>query len=94
MAVVAGVAVCAVVAQTAFFAVLAVHAILAVSAVLAVLAVHAVDAVDVAILIGNEVGGIGSGSILVRHGFFSYKVSGRSFAQMMDYTRKHSRKRS
>ena len=63
-------------------------------AIRAVRAVLAVDvAVDVAVLIGDEVGG-DCCSVLVRHGFFSYKVGGRSLAQMMDYTRKHSRKRS
>ena len=80
MAGVATVAICAVVAQDAVSAILAVGAVstvLAVQAVCTVLtvhAVHAVLAVDVAILIGNGVG-VG-GSVLVFHGFFSYKLVG------------------
>ena len=89
-AILAGLAVSAVFAIHAFLAVRAVSAVLA---VYAVRAVDAVDAVDVAILIGDEVGGDCCSGV-VRHGFFSYKVSGRSLAQMMDYTRKSSRKRS
>ena len=45
------------------------------SAFRAVGAVGAVRAVDVAILIGDDVGG-DCCSVLVRHGFFSYKLVG------------------
>ena len=78
-------------AVSAILAVGAVSTVLAVQAVCTVLTVHAVHAVDVAILIGNWFG-VG-GSVLVFHGFFLLLESGRSLAQMMDYTRKHSRKR-
>ena len=61
-------------AVNAVNAVYAFCAVLAVQAVCTVLTVHAVGAVDVAILIGDEVG-VG-GSVLVYHGFFSYKLAG------------------
>ena len=63
----------------AVFAILAVHAVLAIIAIMApnaVFAVVAVRAVDVAILIGDENGVGGNGSVLVFHGFFSYKLVG------------------
>ena len=75
-AVVAQDAVSAILAVGAVSTVLAVQAVSTVLAVLAVLAVHAVLAVDVAILIGNGVDVGGSGSVLVFHGFFSYKLVG------------------
>ena len=54
----------------------ALRAVSAFSAFRAVRAVRAVWAVDVAVLIGDEVEVGGSGSVLVRHGFFSYKKVG------------------
>ena len=57
-------------------AVCAFCAVLAVQAVCTVLTVLAVGAVDVAILIGNGVDVGGSGSVLVFHGFFSFKKVG------------------
>ena len=64
-------AVSAILAVGAVSTVFAVHAV---CTVLAVHAVHAVLAVDVAILIGNGVD-VG-GSILVFHGFFSFRLVG------------------
>jgi len=58
----------------AVYAVCAFCAVGAVQAVCTVLTVLAVGAIDVAILIGNGVD-VG-GSILVFHGFFSYRLVG------------------
>ena len=63
-----------VLATIAILAPNAVFAVVAVLTVLTVLTVRAVLTVHVAVLVGNWVG-VG-GNILVRHGFFSYKLVG------------------
>jgi len=69
-----------VLAVNAVNAVCAFCAVLAVQAVCTVLTVHAVRAVDVAVLIGDDVGG-DCCSVLVRHGFFSYKLVGEALPE-------------